>query len=163
MLGYTPEEVLSLHTWDWEANMPEEEVRANFQDLSKTKTTFETRHRSKDGTIYDAEVTACGAKLGSESMVLTITRDITDRKRAEEAFQKRMIALTQPLDHPEGVTFEDLFNIDDIQRLQDQFSKATGVASVITHTDGTPITQPSNFCRPCNVIIRKTDKGLANC
>ena len=40
MLGYTPEEVLSLHTWDWEATMTEAEIRANFADLTKTKTTF---------------------------------------------------------------------------------------------------------------------------
>ncbi|MBW1783710.1 MAG: PAS domain S-box protein [Deltaproteobacteria bacterium] len=88
MLGYTPEEVLSLHTWDWEAVMSEAEIRANFADLAKTKTTFETRHRRKDGTIYDAEVTACGAKLGDETMVLTIIRDITDRKEADSALKQ---------------------------------------------------------------------------
>jgi PAS domain S-box-containing protein len=37
------------------------------------------------------------------------------------------------------------------------------VASVITHTDGSPITKPSKFCRLCAGIIRKTDKGCANC
>ncbi|MBW1783608.1 MAG: PAS domain S-box protein, partial [Deltaproteobacteria bacterium] len=88
MLGYTPEEVLSLHTWDWEAIMSEAEIRANFADLTKTKTTFGTRHRRKDGTIYDAEVTACGAKLGDEAMILTIVRDITDRKEAELALKQ---------------------------------------------------------------------------
>ncbi len=87
MLGYTSEEMLRLHTWDWECEMTETDIRKSFSDLSKTKTTFETRHRRKDGMIYNAEVTACGAKLGQESMVLTITRDITDRKRAETALQ----------------------------------------------------------------------------
>ena len=61
------------------------------------------------------------------------------------------------------VAFEDLFNLDDIQLLQDQFAQATGVASIITHTDGTPITKPSSFCRLCNDIIRMTEKGRANC
>jgi len=61
------------------------------------------------------------------------------------------------------VTFEDLFHYDDIQRLQDQFSRATGVASIITRVDGIPITRPSNFCRLCRDIIRKTEKGLVNC
>lgn len=87
MLGYTSEEVLRLYTWDWECTMTEAEIRKSFSDLSKTKTTFETCHRRKDGTIYNAEVTACGAKLGQESMILAITRDISQRKAAESALQ----------------------------------------------------------------------------
>jgi PAS domain S-box-containing protein len=53
--------------------------------------------------------------------------------------------------------------MEEIQRIQDEFTRATGVASIITHADGTPITKPSNFCRFCNDIVRKTKKGLANC
>lgn len=62
-----------------------------------------------------------------------------------------------------SILFEELFDLDDIQRLQDEFALATGVASIITHTDGTPITRPSNFCRLCIDIIRKTEQGLVNC
>lgn len=61
------------------------------------------------------------------------------------------------------IGFTDIFNIQDLQRLQDLFADATGVASIITRPDGTPITRPSNFCRLCIGVIRKTDKGLANC
>jgi PAS domain S-box-containing protein len=61
------------------------------------------------------------------------------------------------------VQFTDLFSLEEIQRLQDLFSDATGVASIITYPDGTPITRPSNFCRLCNSIIRKTEKGRINC
>jgi PAS domain S-box-containing protein len=89
--------------------------------------------------------------------------DITDRKRAEDALERRIIALTRPLEDKTRVHFEDLFNPDEIQQLQDQFAEATGVASIITHPDGTPITKPSNFCYLCEGIIRKTEKGLANC
>ncbi len=92
-----------------------------------------------------------------------ILLDITSDKQNEELLEKRVRSLTRPLDDTEGIGFEDLFNLEDIQRLQDQFAKATGVASIITHTDGTPITAPSNFCRLCGEIIRKTEKGLANC
>ena len=66
-------------------------------------------------------------------------------------------------DIPEDIVFEDLFDLDEIQDLQDRFARATGVASIITHPDGTPITQPSRFCRLCQDVIRKTAKGLTNC
>ena len=61
------------------------------------------------------------------------------------------------------IQFSDIFILDDIQRIQDLFADATGVASVITYPDGRPITRPSNFCRLCNEIIRKTETGLTNC
>src|ERR1035437_6525765 len=61
------------------------------------------------------------------------------------------------------IQFGDVFNLEDIQRLQDLFSDASGVASIITYPDGTPITRPSNFCRLCNDIIRATEKGCQNC
>ncbi|MEI6683099.1 MAG: PocR ligand-binding domain-containing protein [Bacteroidota bacterium] len=63
----------------------------------------------------------------------------------------------------DSIQFADLFDLEEIQHLQDLFSTANGVASIITHPDGRPITNPSNFCRLCSSIIRKTDKGLANC
>ena len=66
-------------------------------------------------------------------------------------------------DGPYQIRFEDMFDLDDIQRLQDEFSDATGVASVITRTDGTPLTRPSNFTRFCSNVVRGTGKGCANC
>ena len=73
-------------------------------------------------------------------------------------------SVNQPsLELENDLQFFDLFNLEEIQRLQDLFSDATRVASIITHPDGTPITKPSNFCRLCNDIIRNTEKGCANC
>ena len=63
----------------------------------------------------------------------------------------------------DDIHFSDIFDIEEIQRIQDLFSDATSVASIITYPDGTPITNPSNFTRLCNNIIRKTEKGLVNC
>ncbi len=59
--------------------------------------------------------------------------------------------------------FTDIFDLEKIQNLQKLFSDATGVASIITEPDGTPITEPSNFCSLCNNIIRQTEKGYRNC
>lgn len=87
MLGYTQEEVLRLHTWDFEASLSEAEIRKGFADLPHTRTTFETRHRRRDGSFYDAEVSASGARIGDENVVITVTRDITARKAAEALLQ----------------------------------------------------------------------------
>ncbi|KLU64129.1 putative histidine kinase sensor domain protein [Desulfosporosinus acididurans] len=58
--------------------------------------------------------------------------------------------------------FTELFDLNEIQKLQDLFSAATGVASIITEPDGTSITAPSGFCDLCKEI-RNTEKGLYNC
>ncbi|HKJ98497.1 MAG TPA: PocR ligand-binding domain-containing protein [Desulfotignum sp.] len=59
--------------------------------------------------------------------------------------------------------FEDLFDLNEIQKIQDAFAKATGVSAVITDVRGNPITKPSNFCRLCKDIIQKTQTGRENC
>ena len=128
------------------------------------KASLETVMRKGDGSTFwcRLEGRALDASRPHDGSIW-IWEDITARKDAEEALEKRILALTRPLDDAAGIAFEDLFNIDDIQRLQDEFAQATGVASIITRTDGTPLTSPSNFCRLCTDIIRQTEKGLANC
>ena len=63
----------------------------------------------------------------------------------------------------DSLEFNDIFIIEDLQRLQDLFSDTNNVASIITSPDGIPITSPSNFTRLCNNIIRKSQKGCINC
>jgi PAS domain S-box-containing protein len=107
------------------------------------------------------EVRAFRAAPGQFATVFT---DVTEQKRLQEALEERIIALTRPLDDLSAeMSFEDLFKLDEFQRIQDEFSSATGVASIITDTAGSPITEPSNFTRLCFDIIRKTEKGCANC
>lgn len=65
-------------------------------------------------------------------------------------------------DKYDNIQFADLFNLNEIQQIQDEFANATNIASLITMPDGTPITRPSNFCQYCK-IIRGTEKGYFNC
>ncbi|MEI6388132.1 MAG: PAS domain S-box protein, partial [Spirochaetota bacterium] len=101
--------------------------------------------------------------LSPDPRFIYICRDITEGKRMEEALEKRILLLTSPLDASDAIAFTDLFSIREIQKIQDDFSTATGVASIITQVDGTPITSPSNFCRLCSEIVRKSEMGNANC
>jgi PAS domain S-box-containing protein len=78
---------------------------------------------------------------------------MNDRDKTEEALGVDL----------EGISFTDLFNLEELQRFQDLFADVHEVASVITHPDGSLITNPSNFTRFCKDIIRKTEKGCINC
>jgi PAS domain S-box-containing protein len=98
-----------------------------------------------------------------KGQVAALFSDITNRKLAEEALQTRIIALTRPLEGVENLEFKDLFDINEVQKIQDAFCDATGVASLILEPDGTPITKPSNFCFLCNDIVRKNERGSQNC
>ncbi|MFZ4401632.1 MAG: PAS domain S-box protein [Bacteroidales bacterium] len=62
-----------------------------------------------------------------------------------------------------GISFFDIFDLDEIQHLQDIFAEANSIASIITYPDGSPITKPSNFTHLCENIVRNTKKGLKNC
>jgi PAS domain S-box-containing protein len=118
-----------------------------------------------DNHLYECEINGEVVRDsdGKPTGMVYVIRDVTQRKQAEEALEKRLVALTQPLESAEGITINDLFNLADIQKLQDEFARAAGVASIITHPDGKPITEPSNFRRLCSDIIRKTEIGCANC
>ncbi len=87
MLGYGEGEVLGLRTWNWEADLSEAQVREQFADLAHVNATFETRHRHRDGRIFDVEVSATGMLLNGAGVVITVCRDISERKAAERALR----------------------------------------------------------------------------
>lgn len=91
--------------------------------------------------------------------------DSSNLKRPDplEAFENTDWRVPERVLDSANVTLTDLFEVEQLQKIQDAFAKATHVASIITHPNGVPVTCPSNFCRLCNDIIRMTDKGLSNC
>lgn len=144
--------------------LSKEEVQQEMQEAKLARRNhFFFKHRLADGSIRDVEVYSGLTRIGDQEFLYSIVHDITKRRYDEEAKDKRLIALTRPMEDVDNISFEALFNLDDIQKLQDQFAEATGVASLIILPDGTPITMPSRFCRFCNDFVRKSDKGMANC
>jgi PAS domain S-box-containing protein len=95
MLGYSPEEVLKLNVWDWEFLYPPEKVREMISTVDEAGDHFETKHRRKDGSIYDVEISTNGATVAGQKLIFCVCRDITERKRAEE---KRLAILQTALD-----------------------------------------------------------------
>lgn len=86
MLGYTLDEVLNMHTWDWELETQKEQIRSEYADLSAIDMSIETRHRRKDGTVINVEVNGTGINLGGRAdnnAILCFCQDITERKKTE--------------------------------------------------------------------------------
>lgn len=81
MSGYSAEELLAMSIQDVEALETVEELQKHVQIVIETgKDRFESRHRRKDGSFFDVEISVMAQEDGSFVVFL---RDITERKRAE--------------------------------------------------------------------------------
>lgn len=63
---------------------------------------------------------------------------------------------------PEDLHITGLIDVNVLQRIQDTFAKAMGVAAVTVDRSGAPITRNSNF-QPICQMIRSTPAGLTRC
>jgi len=87
-LGYTREEFEELKIQDFEVIESADEVAKHIEKIIRDGAdTFETKHRTKDGDIRDVHVSCRALSIGGRDFVQSIWRDITDRKRAEEAYR----------------------------------------------------------------------------
>jgi PAS domain S-box-containing protein len=88
LVGYSRDELLKMSIPDVEAIEKPEEIAARIAKIRKVGgDRFETRHRRKDGTIVDVEVSVNYIELAGGRMCVFV-RDITDRKLMEEALQE---------------------------------------------------------------------------
>ena len=89
MLGYSPDEVLQLHVWDWDAQWTREQVMEKIRLVDAGGDHFETRHRRKDGTVFDVEISSNAAICSGQKLIFAVCRDITERKQAGETLRQQ--------------------------------------------------------------------------
>lgn len=83
-LGYTRTEFLRLSPQDIDAGELTEVIRQAVNKIAASgHAVFESVHVSKSGVRIPVEITSRAFESGGEGYVLSIARDITDRKRAE--------------------------------------------------------------------------------
>jgi len=88
-LGYTREEFQQLRIPDFEILESLEEVAAHIEKIGREGSDdFETKHRTKSGEIRDVHVTSRAVSIRGKAFVQSIWRDITERRRAEEALRE---------------------------------------------------------------------------
>ena len=87
MLGYSREELLTMSIADLEAAESAAEVRGHIARIrERTLDHFVTRHRRRDGTVIDVEISVTWLDVASGRLVV-FARDVTERRRMEEALR----------------------------------------------------------------------------
>jgi len=87
MLGYTQDELMQMYLWDWEHNYSREKVEEMMRTIDEAGDNFETRHTRKDGSVIDVELSTNAAIINNRKLVFAVSRDITERKRAENSLK----------------------------------------------------------------------------
>ena len=84
MVGYPLEFMHQLTVFDWEYLYPPERTLEMIRNVDEKGDHFETKHRRKDGSTYDVEISTNAAVFAGQKLIFCICRDITERKRLEE-------------------------------------------------------------------------------
>lgn len=97
MYGYTRKELIGLDVQKlWLAEERSQQIES-FLRGEIDELLYESNHLTKEGKVFPVEVSLKGANLKGESVILGVIRDISERKKAEEAIwhQAHYDALTE--------------------------------------------------------------------
>ncbi|WP_424356727.1 PAS domain S-box protein [Methanocella sp. MCL-LM] len=81
--GYSRDELLSMSIYNLRAADPGYKVDEQLDVAFDHGILFETLHRRKAGAVFPVEVSSQGRIVGGQRVLVSVIRDITERKRAE--------------------------------------------------------------------------------
>jgi len=89
LLGYTPEELLTMGAYDVAPEHPREKWAQHWEMLKQQKAlSFETIFRTKHGYLLPVEISANFVTFEGQDYNCAFVRDISERKRAEGALRE---------------------------------------------------------------------------
>lgn len=95
LLGYTREELLKMRVVDVQPAEYRKQKKGSGKKLPSHGIPFETVDLTKDGKSVPVEVTTVHLTTGDDNLVVSIVRDITERKQAEAEKEKLQSQLIQ--------------------------------------------------------------------
>ncbi|MFA6314311.1 MAG: EAL domain-containing protein, partial [Sterolibacterium sp.] len=118
--GYTRDELLAMHVPDLEAKESSDETAKHISRIIEFGgDRFESRHRRKDGSIWDVEISATYL-VADGGKIFAFLRDITARKQAEAELRIAAAAF----ESQEGMMVTDADRV--ILRVNRAFTELTG-------------------------------------
>ena len=88
-LGYSRDELIGMTPMEFDPNASSDFLENINEQLNRGEiVTFESRHRRKDGSEFPVEVRVRPFWHGGRRLNISVVRDISDRKRAEEAVRR---------------------------------------------------------------------------
>ncbi len=89
MVGYEYEELVGRFMSDLDVHETAETMVARLSRVTQTGADqFETKHRTKDGSVIDLGVHINYVEFGSDELLYTFVRNITERKQLEEQLRE---------------------------------------------------------------------------
>lgn len=105
--GYTDEEARMIRVPDVDPIYHDKKFREVFALAQQQEIpVFETIHKRKDGSLFPVEVNMRGIILDGEPHMFAVARDITERKKAEEALRKSEERLNLAVENAEAGVFD---------------------------------------------------------
>ena len=96
MSGYEEQELLSMNITDQDVTETSQDLVAHMKVLAEQGSDrFESRHRRKDGSLFDVEVSVQYRQGANGGECVAFLRDITDIKRAEDEKERLETSLRQ--------------------------------------------------------------------
>lgn len=97
-LGYSRQELLSMKVTDIDPDLPAEVIKQLMQEtLALGIHGVESRHRRRDGSIFPVEISASIVESEGQKIILTLVRNITERKQAENERQQKEVLLQKQM------------------------------------------------------------------
>lgn len=87
--GYSRQELMGMNIKDLRASTTLDFVDNQLKEAHEKGILFETEHCRKNGSLFPVEVSSQGTMFGEEQVIMSIIRDITDRKRVEEEIKEQ--------------------------------------------------------------------------
>ena len=165
--GYEKEALLSLNIYDIQGKGTKQLVQEQMAMADKNGILFETLHVRKDGTNFPVEVNSIAVDLDDEGGLLSIIRDITERKKAEAALmssEKFIEDILTSIDEAFVVVDRDYRILSANRAYCDQAGKSLGHiigahCYEISHHTTQPCHEPGQVCA-CKSTFETGEPGL---